>query len=191
MTQAPLTVRRWKRAEYDRLVALGAFDGDPIELIAGQLVVAEPQRPYHASAVSSADYALRAVLPQGWIVRTQSPVWLDDESEPEPDLVVVPGLPADYRLAHPGRPVLTIEVAESSLVFDRDVKGSLYARAAIRDYWILNLVDRSVEVYRDPAPDASAPYAWRYRSVTVVTPPAVVTALELPAIRIAVADLLP
>jgi Uma2 family endonuclease len=191
MTQAPLTVRRWKRAEYDRLVALGAFDGDPIELIAGQLVVAEPQRPCHASAVSSADYALRAVLPQGWIVRTQSPVWLDDESEPEPDLVVVPGLPADYRLAHPGRPVLTIEVAESSLVFDRDVKGSLYARAAIRDYWILNLVDRSVEVYRDPAPDASAPYAWRYRSVTVATPPAVVTALELPAIRIAVADLLP
>jgi len=191
MTQAPLTVRRWKRAEYDRLVELGAFDGDPIELIAGQLVVAEPQRPYHASAVSSADYALRAVLPQGWIVRTQSPVWLDDESEPEPDLVVVPGLPADYRLAHPGRPVLTIEVAESSLAFDREVKGSLYARAGIRDYWILNLVDRSVEVYRDPAPDASAPYAWRYRSATIVTPPAAVTALEFPTIRIAVADLLP
>src|SRR5216117_4090044 len=118
MTQSPLTVRRWKRAEYDRLVELGAFDGDPVELIAGQLAVAEPQRPYHASAVGSTDYALRAVLPPGWIVRTQSPVWLDDESEPEPDLVVVPGLPADYRLAHPGRPVLTIEVAESSLAFD-------------------------------------------------------------------------
>ena len=74
MTQSPLTVRRWKRAEYDRLVELGAFDGDPVELIAGQLAVAELQRPYHASAVGSTDYALRAVLPPGWIVRTQSPV---------------------------------------------------------------------------------------------------------------------
>ncbi len=191
MTQPPLTVRRWKRAEYDRLVELGAFDGDPVELIAGQLVVAEPQRPYHASAVSSVDYALRAVLPPGWIVRTQSPVWLDDESEPEPDLVVVPGLPADYRLAHPGRPVLTIEVAESSLAFDRDVKGSLYARAGILDYWILNLVDRALEVYRDPAPDSSAPYAWRYQTAAVAIPPAAVTPLAFPAIRIAVADLLP
>jgi len=181
MTQSPLTVRRWKRAEYDRLVELGAFDGDPVELIAGQLAVAEPQRPYHASAVGSTDYALRAVLPPGWIVRTQSPVWLDDE----------PGLPADYRLAHPGRPVLTIEVAESSLAFDRDVKGSLYARAGIQDYWILNLVDRVLEVYRDPVPDAAAPYAWRYQTVTVAIPPAVVTPLAFSAMRIAVADLLP
>src|ERR671937_689315 len=97
MTEAPLTLRRWKRVEYDRLVDLGVFESDPIELVGGQLVVAEPQSAYHASAIRKADYALRAVLPPGWIVSVQSPVALDDESEPEPDLVVLPGRPGDYR----------------------------------------------------------------------------------------------
>src|SRR6266540_6267607 len=87
MTQPPLTLRRWKRAEYEQLVDLGLFQGDSIELIGGQLVVAEPQGAYHASAVTRVDYALRAVLPGGWIVRIQAPVSLDDDSEPEPDLV--------------------------------------------------------------------------------------------------------
>ena len=191
MTQAPLTLRRWKRVEYERLVGLGVFEGEPLELIGGQLVVAEPQDPYHASAISAADYALRAILPSGWIVRIQAPVSLDDESEPEPDLVVVPGRPADYREAHPTRPVLAVEVAESSLDFDRGHKGSLYAQAGIRDYWIVNLVDRVLEVYRDPGPDPSAPYGWRYRSVTTLTPPAVVAPLAFASGRIAVADLLP
>jgi Uma2 family endonuclease len=191
MTQPPVTLRRWKRAEYDRLVGLGVFEGEPIELIGGQLVVAEPQHPYHASAISAADYAVRAVLPPGWVVRTQAPVSLDDESEPEPDLVVVPGRPGDYRHAHPARPVLIVEVAESSVAFDRQHKGSLYARAELQDYWIVNLVDRVLEVYRDPGPDPSAPYGWRYRSVTTVAPPVVIVPLAFPAARVAVADLLP
>lgn len=191
MTHPPLTLRRWKRAEYDRLVKLGVFEDDPIELVGGQLVVAEPQSAYHASAIRTVDYALRAVLPPGWIVSIQSPVSLDDESEPEPDLVVVPGRPADYRHAHPARPVLAIEVAESSLAFDRQHKGSLYARAEIQDYWILNLVDRVLEVYRDPGPDASAPYGWRYRYVAMLAPSAVVVPLAFGASRVAVADLLP
>src|SRR5262245_12911210 len=156
MAQTPLTVRRWRRAEYDRLVDLDVFRGEPVELIGGQVVVAEPQGAYHASALSTVDYALRAVLPSGWTVRLQAPVSLDEESEPEPDLVVVPGRPADYRRAHPTHPVLAIEVAESSLAFDREQKGSLYARAAIEEYWIVNLVDRVLEVYREPAPDDSA-----------------------------------
>jgi Uma2 family endonuclease len=191
MAQAPLTVRRWKRSEYDRLVELGVFEGEPVELIGGQLVVAEPQYPYHASAISAVEYAVRAVLPSGWIVRTQAPVSLDDESEPEPDVVVVPGRPADYRAEHPTRPVLIIEVAESSVSFDRQHKGSLYARAGLQDYWIVNLVDRVLEVYRDPAPDASAVYGWRYRLTVTLAPPALVAPLAFPAARIAVGDLLP
>jgi Uma2 family endonuclease len=191
MVQLPLTLRRWRRAEYDRLVDLGVFEGEPIELIGGQLVVAEPKGSYHTSAVSTAEYALRAVLPIGWIVRTQAPVSLDDESEPEPDLAVVPGRPADYRHAHPARPVLAVEVAESSLAFDRHHKASLYARAEIQDYWILNLVDRVLEVYRDPGPDPSAPYGWRYRAVATPAPPAIVVPLAFTAAQVAVADLLP
>src|SRR2546426_10109290 len=130
--------------------------------------VAEPHGTYHASAISAVDYAVRAILPPGWIMSIQLPVSLDDESEPEPDLFVVPGRPADYRHEHPARPVLAVEVAESSLAFDRPHKGSLYARAEIQDYWIVNLVDRVLEVYRDPGPDSSAPYGWRYRSVTTL-----------------------
>jgi Uma2 family endonuclease len=191
MTQTPLTLRRWQRAEYERLVDLGVFQGEPIELIGGQLVVAEPQGAYHASAISAVDYALRALLPPGWMVRIQAPVSLDDESEPEPDLVVVPGLPADYRRSHPACPVLAVEVADSSLDFDRQHKGSLYARAGIQDYWIVNLVDRVLEVYRDPGPDPSAPHGWQYRSVATLTPPAVVVPLAFTSSQIAVADLLP
>ncbi len=191
VTQPPLTLRRWKRVEYDRLVGLGVFERDPIELIGGQLIVAEPHGAYHASAIRAADYALRAILPPGWIMSIQLPVSLDDESEPEPDLFVVPGRPADYRHEHPARPVLAVEVAESSLAFDRLHKGSLYARAEIQDYWIVNLVDRVLEVYRDPGPDSSAPYGWRYRSVTTLAPPAAVAPLAFTTARIAVADLLP
>ena len=191
MAQAPLTVRRWKRIEYDRLVDLGAFEGEPLELIGGQLIVSEPKGAYHSSAVTAVDYALRAALPSGWIVRNQQPVSLDEESEPEPDLVVVAGRPGDYRDAHPERPALAVEVAHSSLYFDREHKGSLYARAGIEDYWIVNLVDRVLEIYRDPIPDPSAIYGWRYRSVTTLAPPAVASPRAFATSRIAVADLLP
>ena len=151
MKQAPLTLRRWRRVEYERLVDLGAFDDDePVELIGGQLIVAEPKGSEHATGVEMAGDALRAALPAGWIVRGQNPVSLDDESAPEPDIAVVQGSHADYRDAHPARPALIIEVAESSLAFDRVEKGSLYARAGIVDYRIVNLVDRVLEVYRDP-----------------------------------------
>jgi len=90
------------------------------------------------------------------MVRLQAPISLDEESEPEPDLAVVPGRPADYCTAHPAHPALAIEVAEASLAFDREHKGSLYARARVEDYWIVNLVERVLEVYRHPEPDASA-----------------------------------
>jgi Uma2 family endonuclease len=186
-----LTVKRWRRTEFDRLVNLGVFEGEPLELIGGQLVVAEPQGSYHASAIDKVGYAVRALVPAGWFVRLQAPVSLDDESEPEPDLAVVPGRPGDYRESHPAHPVLVIEAAESSLAFDRTRKGSLYARAAIPDYWIVNLVDRVLEVYRDPEPDASAVYGWRYRTVSRLTPPATVAPLAWSDRGVPVADLLP
>ena len=188
--QVPLTARRWRRHEYDRLVELGVLQGEPIELIGGQLLVAEPQGPYHASAVSAVDYAIRAALPEGWMVRLQAPVWLDDESEPEPDLVVVPGQPSDYRDAHPIRPTLAVEVAETSLGFDRERKGSLYARAGILDYWVVNLVDGVLEVYREPTPDPGAAFGWRYEAVTRLKPPATAALLGVPACRVPVAALL-
>ena len=108
-----------------------------------------------------------------------------------PDAAVVPGDPRDYLDGHPSRPVLIVEVAESRLAFDRHHKASLYARAGIADYWIVNLVDRVVEVHRDPVADAAAPYGFHYRSITRLAPPATVTPLAAPTAVIFVADLLP
>jgi Uma2 family endonuclease len=190
MAQTPLTVRRWTRQEYERLVDLGVFDGEPLELIGGQLIVAEPQGSYHASTIFKVADVLRAALPPGFVVRSQGPIALDDESEPEPDVAVVEGTHADYRAAHPRRPLLVVEVADSSLRFDRRRKQSLYARGGIQDYWIVNLVDRLLEVYRAPAPDTAGLYGWSYGVVDQLAPPATVKLLALPAVSISVADLL-
>jgi Uma2 family endonuclease len=177
--------------EYERLVDLGTFEGESLELIGGQLIVAEPKGSGHATAVGMAWDALSAAVPDGWIVRGQDPLELDDESAPEPDIAVVRGSRADFRHAHPRRPALIIEIAETSLGFDRVAKGSLYARAGVADYWIVNLVDRVLEVYRAPVADLSAPYGWRYTSVERLTAPAAATPLEVPATPIPVAALLP
>lgn len=191
MGQIPLTLRRWQRAEYDRLVDLGIFHGEPIELIGGQLVVAEPKGAYHVSTVTKIEYALRAVLPPGWLVRSQAPMWLDDESEPEPDLAVVPGGFDDYLDSHPSRVALLIEVADSSLAFDRERKGSLYARAGVADYWIVNLIDHVLEVHRESVSDAAAVHGWRYASIVRLGPSVSVTALAFAHRPILVSDLLP
>ena len=191
MAQVPLTDRRWTRKEYDRLGELGVFQCEPLELIGGHLIVAEPKGSYHVTSITMVGRALRAALPPGWTVRLQDPIALDDESEPEPDVAVVPGDYTDYLTEHPQRAVLVVEVAESSLAFDRRRKGSLYARGGVQDYWIVNLVDHLLEVYRDPVADASVVYGWRYRSVERITTAGSVTLLALPAVRIAVSDLLP
>jgi len=190
MSEDHVTLRRFMRVEYDRLVELGVFRGEAVELIGGLLLVAEPQGSYHASAVGKVADALRTLLPSGWLVRVQMPVALDDQSEPEPDVAVVPGAWADYRSDHPARPALVVEIAETSLVFDRGEKASLYARAGVGDYWILNLVDRVLEVFRDPEPDETAPYRWSYRTIERVGPGAVVSLLALPSIHVLVSDLI-
>ena len=192
MADLALRLRRWSRVEYERLVECGFFQpGDRVELIGGQLLVAEPQNSPHATAVGLVEDALREAFTRGWVVRGQAPIALDDESEPEPDAAVVPGARRDYGQAHPKRPVLVVEVADSSLVGDRVIKGSLYARAGIGDYWIVNLVDRLVEVYRDPARESEATYGWAYRSVERHGPEALISPLALPGAVIAVADILP
>jgi hypothetical protein len=81
---------------------------------------------------------------------------------------VVPGAPRDYAASHPSAPVPVLEVARSSLDFDRRYKAALYARARIRELWIVNLVDRLVEVYRSPVRSARSEYGWTYRRVRVL-----------------------
>jgi Uma2 family endonuclease len=123
-------------------------------------------------------------------VRVQLPIALDPESEPEPDLAVVSGGPRDYT-HHPSRPALVVEVADPSLALDREHKGSLYARARLPEYWIVNLVGRVLEVYREPGLDAGAQFGWAYRVLLTLRADEHVTPLAAPSARIPVADLLP
>lgn len=186
------STKHWTRVEYERLVDLGAFrPGERLELVGGALLVREPQGGPHATAVSLAEDALRGAFGAGWTVRGQMPIALDDDSEPEPDIAVVPGRPRDYTRAHPARPVLIVEVADSSLELDRREKASLYARARISDYWIVNLVEQVVEVYRDPLAATDAPHGWRYGSTVTLRVGSAVTPLALPGSAIPVSDLLP
>ena len=155
------------------------------------MIVKEPQQSPHATAIQLVQRALTIAFGSGWSVRAQMPVALDDESEPEPDVCVVPGDPRDYRDAHPAQPVLIVEVALSRLRFDREDKGSLYARAQIADYWIVNLPARRLEVYRQPMPDDAAVFGWRYGQALTLGAEARVSPLAARAAAINVADLLP
>jgi Uma2 family endonuclease len=180
---------RWTREEYYRLGEIGLFSGQRVELIEGVIMVLSPQNWPHTSTVARVGRALDRSLGPGFWVRLQFPLNLGT-SDPEPDVSVVPGTIEDYR-DHPTTALLLVEVSDSSLDYDRTRKASLYARAGITDYWIVNLVDRQVEVRRDPRPDASQPYGHDYASVTVLVPPAIVTPLAAPQVSLAVADLLP
>ena len=188
----PPRTRRWTRAEYEQLAALGVFQpGERLELLDGLLVVREPQGSRHAGTIRRVLAALRRAFGDAWQIDSQLPIALDADSEPEPDAAVVPRDPADYRDAHPSRAALIVEVAEASYRIDREYKASLYARAGIADYWIIDLVHATVEIHRDPEASPDTLHGWRYRSVVTLRPPATIAPLAAPDNPIPVADLLP
>jgi Uma2 family endonuclease len=183
--------RRWSKAEYHRLGELGFFAGQRTELLEGQVVVQSPQNPEHAFHVDRFAQVLRMHFGQGFWVRMQLPLDLGQATEPEPDVSVVAGDPTSFRSAHPTAALLIVEVSDTTVSHDRRRKGSLYARAGVADYWLVNLVRRRVEVYRDPVPDPRRPYGHRYAARADRTPPAIINPLALPQAAAAVADLLP
>lgn len=191
MSSMPLEIRRWKRVEYEKLIDCGVFQGEHLELLGGLLIVGEPQSSSHIVAVQLAHEALSQALGPGWNVRPQGPIALDEDSEPEPDIAVVRGSPIDYTAAHPSRPLLVVEVALSSLAVDREYKSSLYARGGVPDYWIVNLIDRVLEVRRQPSPSAAAPFRWTYDSLEILGPADAVAPLAAPSAMIQVGRLLP
>jgi Uma2 family endonuclease len=185
-------LRRWTRHEYDRLIDHGFLDeDDPIELLDGLLLVKEPQHSPHRTAVLLVAKALERAFGERWFVQTQSPIILDHRSQPEPDVCVVRGAPRDYVDSHPTRPTLIVEVAQSGLRIARGRKVVAYARARIRDYWIVNLINRVLEVHREPARPGPARRHWGYASIETLDAGATVTPLAAPSAAIRVADLLP
>jgi Uma2 family endonuclease len=143
---APEVPRRITRAEYDKIVAMGVLGDDRVELLQGVIVSMSPNDPPHASPVELLTEILVVALVGRARVRIQLPIVASDESEPEPDIAVVPT--GDYSRSHPDKAYLIIEVADSSLRKDRLVKGPLYAASHVQEYWVVNVRDRIVEVHR-------------------------------------------
>jgi Uma2 family endonuclease len=177
----PETIRPLRRVEYDRLVLLGTFEGERIELLNGELRRMSPVGPPHASTVDRLMELLVLTLAGRARVRAQSSFAAGELSEPEPDLSVLPR--RDYDTSHPFEAHLIVEVSDSSLAHDRGVKAGLYATCGVPEYWIVNLVDRVVEVHREPR-------AGGYRHISVHTKGARLRLLNFPDVEIGVDEFL-
>jgi Uma2 family endonuclease len=143
----PSSPRPLTRAEYEQLVRRGALDDARVELLYGRLVSMSPQGEPHAYAVSQLVTLLVRALGERARVRVQAPFAAPDDSEPEPDVVVV--APGAYLDGHPQTAMLVIEVAETSVARDR-TRGKLYAAAGVVEYWIVNLPEEVIEMHRRP-----------------------------------------
>lgn len=156
--------RRLSVVEYHKLIEVGILtEHDRVELLEGYMVNKMPQNLPHSNSGTNAEETLRDCLPEGWRLRAGKPITLPD-SEPEPDVVLARGDRSTYRNHHPEpRDIgLVIELADSSLVIDRSDMCRIYARSNLPVYWIINVVDRQVEVYTDPRPNDPVPaYATR------------------------------
>jgi Uma2 family endonuclease len=155
----PFPIRPFTVDEYHRMIQHGILtEDDPVELLEGWITPKMPRNPPHDGTLDRAEDALASRLPAGWRVRSQKAITLPD-SEPEPDIAVVPGPASRFLHQHPGPSdiALVIEVSDTTLARDRTDKGRIYARAGIEAYWIVNLVDMQVEVYTDPTGPCAAP----------------------------------
>jgi Uma2 family endonuclease len=151
--------RRFSVAEYHKLIEIGILtEDDNLELLDGYLVHKMSRNPPHDATLQLIQDCLPRLLPSGWCLRMQSAITLK-RSEPEPDAAIVRGNARTYSTQHP-KPAdigLVIEVADSTLDGDRIDKGRIYAEAGIAYYWIVNLVDRQIEVYTLPSTSAAVP----------------------------------
>ena len=184
MALPDVEVHRWTRQEYEKAAYAGAFGDRRVELVDGVVYDMPPQGSPHATGVSKAQRALIAAFGSGFTVRPQMmPLALSRFSMPEPDLAVVPGEPDDYFKSHPKTALLVLEVADSSQYHDRVRKAGIYARARIQDYWVVNLAQSVLEVFREPV-------RGDYRQKVTVRRGERIAPLACP-VPIAVDDLLP
>lgn len=179
---------RFTSDEYYQLVELGFFEGHRVELIEGEIIAMPPMGSLHATTLTLALQALQQLFVAGYVVRSQMPLHLDNDSEPEPDIAVVVGSPSDYAASHPSAAVLAVEITVTTLPYDRDVKGPLYARAGIPDFWLIDVPGRRVTVFRHPRQDATSATGWAYGESGLYLPGDRITPLEKPNSRIAVSD---
>ena len=157
---------------------------DRLELVEGEILETPPQSSMHSATTCLVDEALRTIFAQDHVIRVQFPIALGGSSEPEPDIAVVTGRPRDYLASHPTTAALVVEVSDSSLAYDQGRKKALYAASGIPEYWIVNLVDNHLGVFRKPDQGT-------YQSHAVLTSGDEVSQLARPEASIPVVDLLP
>lgn len=180
---------RFTSDEYYQLVELGFFEGRRVELIQGEIIAMPPMGSPHATTLTLALQALQRIFATGYVIRSQMPLHLDSDSEPEPDIAVVAGSPSDYAVSHPATAVLAVEITVTTLAYDRDVKGPLYARAEITDFWLVDVPGRRVTVFRHPRQDATSATGWAYGESGLYLAGDRITPLEKPDCSIDVSDL--
>jgi len=187
MALVNIEAHRWTRQEYDRLVDRGLLPASKrVELVEGVIYDMPPQNSFHATGYQLVHEALRVVFPpdSGYAIRAQLPLALSEDSEPEPDLAVVQGSIRDFSDSHPSTALLVVEVADSSLLHDRKRKTPLYARSGIPEAWLLNLVRRALEVFRNPVNGV-------YQTRMVLRAGDTVSPLGCPEAVIEISELLP
>ncbi len=185
----PTIRRKFTLEEYHWLIRQGFFADERVELIDGEIVRMPPTGPEHSSAKSRVLLWLSHLSGENRHVRIDDPLVLGAH-EPVPDVAVVPGSPDDYRQAHPTTALLVIEIADTSLQYDRTTKRSLYASAGIPEYWIVNLIERRLEVYREPSsPEPETPFNALYKSLRLYSPQESVSPLFAPEVSIPVEQL--
>ncbi len=183
--------RRFTLEEFYRMGKAGLFQDERVELVEGEIVCMSPIGPEHDAGVDLIAEAIRAAFVGAFRVRVQSTVQVARTSDLHPDIAVVVGRARDYSRAHPQTAVLVVEVAETSLQYDRRVKTALYARANVPEYWIVNLKERQLEVYLESEEIPDRPRGYGYRTSHVYKPGDIVSPLGAPSAIIKVEDLLP
>jgi Uma2 family endonuclease len=174
-TPAAVAIHRLSVAQYEAMGQAGILGPDDrVELLEGWLVEKMRKSPPHRIATHQARVLLEGVVPSAWYVESQEPIVTDD-SEPEPDVAVIRGRTQDYSARNPpaAQVGLIVEIADTTVDNDRVLKGRVYARARIPTYWLVNLVDRVLEVYSSPRGEGSnVGYAmrtdWREGELPVV-----------------------
>ncbi|MBE7507633.1 MAG: Uma2 family endonuclease [Planctomycetia bacterium] len=186
----PPRARKWSREEYYRMAEAGLFEGQRVQLIDGDILEMSPQGYRHAQGIGLVQASVQRVFSADVWIRVQLPLTCPDGSEPEPDIAVVRGSPRDYP-QHPTTALLVVEVSDASSELDLGKKTSLYASTGIDDYWVVDMVENCVHIFRKPVKDLEADFGVRYSESQQHSADAVISPLAKPDAIIMVADLLP
>jgi Uma2 family endonuclease len=182
--------RKWSKAEYHQAAQLGWFDRERVELVAGQVLRRAAQTDEHAISLRLTDVAIRMAFPKDYVFCIQMPFNVSGATEVEPDLAVVRGTLRSVK-KHPTTAALIVEISDTTLAYDRGRKANLYASRGVRDYWVVNLIDRVVEVRRKAAADPDADFGHSYSETVIYRPGQTISPLGARKAKVRVVDLLP